>query len=1123
MRFAALFLPVLFLCSPAVLFPQNIKPVTARIQELQQEGNVFSPVDLFSIPLKKTTEQPSQLERNTQFLRLDPERLHQLNVQRPEWITLNLPWHGAMLRVDLYQAQILAEDFNIETSGHETFAFTPGVYYRGIIRGEPDAVAAISFFEDEVIGVVSHPLWGNLNLGRLDQPGNRFDYVLFSDSDLPEKPHFECTDLTPDGWQPKKNIPHSKTEVTGCVRVFLEGDFALFQDKGSITNTVNYLTGLYNVVTTLYANESVSTVISQLYIWTTQDPYPSNSSADALSYFQSYRTSFNGDLAHLITLAGGGLGGRGYIDVLCAPGFNYAFSNIYSNYSSYPAYSWTINVVTHEMGHNLSSHHTHWCGWAGGAIDTCGPIAGYPTEGGCAPGPPPTNGGTMMSYCHLTSYGVNFTNGFGPLPGQAIRNAVTAASCLPAACPTYSCTAPANLTVSSITASSAVIGWNTVGGATSYNLQYRLSGTSAWTTVTGASNPYTLMGLSGSTLYEVQVQAVCGGNSSSYRVGIVFKTAASACAEPSDITTSSPTGATIDVDWTENGTATEWDVQYGTQGFSLGSGTTEHASSKPHTIGGLTSLTTYDVYVRSTCGGALGNSTWVGPYTFTSPLANDLSSGAIEIFVDQNCPGTNIYTNTGSTVSSGEFSPSSANGGYWDTNANNTVWFKFTAPSSGSVKITTDIAPLGTLSDTQIALYDNEIPTSIDQLLVSNEDGGTQGVGFAAVAYYSGLTPGSVYYIQVDGWNSAVGTFCIAVYETFVLPNPGTTCTSYTQTSVNGSATPDKWYNVYSQPTGYNIGQTVAAVKSPLNLGTVTVQEIRNSSVPTAPNGVKYMQRYYNINSTLNQGGPKQVRLFYSDSELNSLKTATGLTAKSADDLNISHYDGVSEDCTPNNNASTGTTLLTDVSATSIGSSGLFFLEFESPGFSEFGAVFGSASLPVELLYFRGMISGAENTFEWETAVEKGVAEFVLERSADGSGLWLEIGRLLPAAGSVFPKQYRLNDARPLGVGYYRLKINDLDGSVDYSNIVLLERALPNGLQSVYPNPAEQVLFAVFQSAGEITHTFRIWGPDGRILLEQPILLATGMNVLPFSIENLPAGLYYLAVPGAGALPFWKQ
>lgn len=99
------------------------------------------------------------------------------------------------------------------------------------------------------------------------------------------------------------------------------------------------------------------------------------------------------------------------------------------SYNNFPNYSWTTTVVTHELGHNIGSKHTHWCGWPGGAIDNC-----EDTEGDCAPGPPPTNGGTIMSYCHLKSYGINFSKGFGPLPGNLIREKVSQAGCLGPCC-----------------------------------------------------------------------------------------------------------------------------------------------------------------------------------------------------------------------------------------------------------------------------------------------------------------------------------------------------------------------------------------------------------------------------------------------------------------------------------------------------------------------------------------------------------------------------------------------------------------------------------------------------------------------------------------------------------------
>lgn len=73
------------------------------------------------------------------------------------------------------------------------------------------------------------------------------------------------------------------------------------------------------------------------------------------------------------------------------------------------------------------------------------------------------------------------------------------------------------------------------------------------------------------------------------------------------------TGATLA--WTENGTATNWIVEYGAAGFSLGSGTSMMTTSNPLAITGLSANTNYDWYVRALCGPG-DTSAWTGPASF---------------------------------------------------------------------------------------------------------------------------------------------------------------------------------------------------------------------------------------------------------------------------------------------------------------------------------------------------------------------------------------------------------------------------------------------------------------------------------------------------------------------------
>lgn len=67
--------------------------------------------------------------------------------------------------------------------------------------------------------------------------------------------------------------------------------------------------------------------------------------------------------------------------------------------------------------------------------------------------------------------------------------------------------------------------------------------------------------------------------------------------------------------WTS--TATQWQVQYGPQGFTIGTGTKVIANANPYTLTGLAAATTYSYYVRAICA-AGDTSLWNGPVNFTT-------------------------------------------------------------------------------------------------------------------------------------------------------------------------------------------------------------------------------------------------------------------------------------------------------------------------------------------------------------------------------------------------------------------------------------------------------------------------------------------------------------------------
>ena len=96
--------------------------------------------------------------------------------------------------------------------------------------------------------------------------------------------------------------------------------------------------------------------------------------------------------------------------------------------------------------------------------------------------------------------------------------------------------------------------------------------------------------------------------------------ACSSCAAPSALTATNITATSADLGWTDIAAAGLSNVEYGTGGFVLGSGTQiSGTTNNPESITGLTPTTAYEFYVQSDCGS--GQSVWAGPFSFTTLCA----------------------------------------------------------------------------------------------------------------------------------------------------------------------------------------------------------------------------------------------------------------------------------------------------------------------------------------------------------------------------------------------------------------------------------------------------------------------------------------------------------------------
>lgn len=438
------FLPILLL---AIFISNGFAQSDARkpidlVQDAKKLSSTFKSVDLLQLDAQTKREALKIEEDITKYNLFDVNwnQLSSIQKDQPATISLQLPVNFTnRIELELVKVDIFTGDFKV-TRGYDDSELDvdTGVHYRGIIKGDEHSIAAISILDGEITGLISNDE-GNIVLGRLQDASANGKHIAYDDLNVFTRREFTCA-MPDDGIGYKRKDLEYKwggaRAVGDCIRLYMEADYDIYQDKGS--GTAGYVSALMNEVITLYANESIASVVSQIVVWDTPSPYSSNSSSGMLSDFQNNLGSFNGDLGQLLSYQASGGIAAGFSGICNNNSDNsLSFSNIQSSFSNVPTYSWSVMVVTHEFGHLWGSRHTHACVWNGNntAIDGC---AGA-TEGSCSLPGFPSQGGTIMSYCHLQSVGINFNEGFGPQPGNVIRNSVANANCT-APCGPPTCT-----------------------------------------------------------------------------------------------------------------------------------------------------------------------------------------------------------------------------------------------------------------------------------------------------------------------------------------------------------------------------------------------------------------------------------------------------------------------------------------------------------------------------------------------------------------------------------------------------------------------------------------------------------------------------------------------------------
>lgn len=519
----------------------------------------------------------------------------------------------------------------------------------------------------------------------------------------------------------------------------------------------------------------------------------------------------------------------------------------------------------------------------------------------------------------------------------------------------------------------------------------------------------------------------------------------------------------------------------------------EYNPATPLTVG-----STYYWYVQpvGAGGNAVGCDANTISFTVGTPPTNDLAVNAVTLNVGQPCTG-NTFTNVSANHNAGEPFPNCQ----LVSEGEHSVWYKFVAPASGGVKITTDIDPLGTLVDTKIGLFSVGDVTNYStfNLIACDDDNGITGSGYTSTIFTTALTGGQTYYVEVDGYNaSQEGTFCLEVIEINPTMLSSTASCASLQTPVSNNPAYTGWVTLVDED-GFLVANVRNTAGGPGNgySGAYNVDGNGFGMPRTDVNGRSYLSRNYMItNSSIST--PVDVRFYFHPGEI---ATLAGVTSNETNltNLNVTKQEGTT--CNANFADANGpSTILMQNANGAV--NGVSWIQVSTSSFSNFYLMGGLTPLSISLSKISAENIGRYNLVKWTTATEDAGDYFELERGNDGRNFSF----LSKIITNQKPSDYSFNDNNPLeNENFYRLKLVSKDGKFTYSKVVSAVVKGAGGFSvKAYPNPVKNNVQVKVSGSenGDIT----LSDIAGRVIYQSKV---TGSEI-NIDLNKLSEGVYFI-------------
>lgn len=334
-------------------------------------------------------------------------------------------------------------------TGEKTHPVPDRRFFRGHVVGDPASLAVLAVGEDGgVRGLVQRggEAWVLGRGRRAGTGGPRPLEARKAAAELPADRSFACGEgalPTPPpvagAQRVTRSLETAATTTPYTARVAIETDYEFYALFNDVDAALAYIADVMAYSSTIYDREiDTDLLVPYVSLWTTpSDPWSQSNPTCALyemgEYWNGNRTGVSRTIAHFLSAKNNG-GGVAWVGVLCEGGFTTTIgtgcpglSSTGDYYGGYgysgdldgnfdidnPSIVWDIMVVSHEIGHNFSSPHTHCYAGIGGSsepVDKCTTQSGSTCWQGSTSLPcndPGGGCGTLMSYCHFHAPGLS--------------------------------------------------------------------------------------------------------------------------------------------------------------------------------------------------------------------------------------------------------------------------------------------------------------------------------------------------------------------------------------------------------------------------------------------------------------------------------------------------------------------------------------------------------------------------------------------------------------------------------------------------------------------------------------------------------------------------------------------